>query len=134
MMTTNRPTRRTTSGWVIFSAVTIFISALSNLIWGLTLLLKSDWIVIAPQAILRFDLTTAGAIFLLFGIFQGCVGGGILSGELWARLLGILGASLNVVASMAFMSIYPAWAWLIIIFDGLVIYGLTVHGDEVADL
>jgi hypothetical protein len=132
-MTTNRATRRTTSGWVIFSAVTIFISALSNLIWGLTLLLKSDWIVIAPEAILRFDLTTAGAIFLLFGIFQGLVGGGILTGELWARLLGILGASLNVVASMAFMSIYPAWAWLIIIIDGLVIYGLTVHGDEVSD-
>ncbi len=132
-MTTNRPTRSTTSGWVIFSAVAIFISAVSNLIWGFTLLLKGDWIVIAPEAILRFDLTTAGAILLLFGIFQGFVGGGILTGELWARLLGILGASLNVVASMTFMSIYPAWAWLVIIVDGLVIYGLTVHGDEVAE-
>ena len=35
---------------------------------------------------------------------------------------------------MAFLSIYPAWSWLIIIINGLIIYGLTVHGDEVADL
>ncbi|MDH4076790.1 MAG: hypothetical protein OEW29_12700 [Acidimicrobiia bacterium] len=116
----------------MFSAVSVFVSSMSNLIWGLTLLLQGDWIVLTPEAIVRFNMTTAGVIFLLFALFQGCVGGGILTGALWARVLGVLGASLNLLANMAFMSLYPAWAWLLIIIDGLVIFGLTVHGDEVS--
>ncbi len=133
-MTANQPNRRSPGGWVVFAAVTVVVSGLSNLVWGLTLLLKGDWIVLTPASILRFDTTTAGVIFILFAIFQFLVGGGILSGELWARFLGILGASMNVVAAMTFMSIYPSWAWLVIIIDGLVIYALTVHGDGVAEL
>ena len=59
---------------------------------------------------------------------------GIFNGDLWARILGIIGASLNVLAQMAFLSIYPAWSFLIILIDALVIYALAVHGDEVAEL
>lgn len=125
--------RQTTSGWVVFAAVTLFISSVANLIWALTLLLNSDWVVFTPEAIIRFDLTTAGVIFLLFAIFQGCIGAAVLTGQLWARVLGILGASLGLFANMAYMSLYPAWAWLLVLINGLVIYGLTVHGDEVAE-
>jgi hypothetical protein len=133
-MTSPRPLRATTSGWVVFAAVTVFVSSLTNFMWALTLLLNSDWVVITPEAILRFNLRTAGIIYLLFGILQVCVAGAILTGQLWARLLGILGASLNLMANMAFMSLYPAWAWLGVLVNGLVVYGLTVHGDEVAEL
>lgn len=132
-MSNQYPARRTTSGWVVFAAVTLFISSVANLIWALALLLNSDWVVFSPEAIIRFDLTTVGVIFLMFAIYQGCVGAAILSGQLWARILGILGASLNLIANMAFMSLYPAWGWLGVLVNGLVIYGLTVHGDEVAE-
>jgi hypothetical protein len=59
---------------------------------------------------------------------------GIFHGELWARVLGIIGASLGIIAQMSFMSVYSQWAWLIIFIDALIIYGLAVHGDEVAEL
>jgi hypothetical protein len=57
---------------------------------------------------------------------------GIFNGDLWARVLGIIAASLNIIAQMAFMSVYPEWSWLLIIVNALIIYGLAVHGDEVA--
>ncbi len=123
-----------TSGWVVFSGVITLLAAASNLLFSINLLTNSDWIVINEAAIVRFDLTTAGVIFLIFAIFQGFVAFGIFNGDLWARILGITGAFLNVLAQMSFMSVYPQWSWLIIIVDGLVIYGLAVHGDEVAEL
>ena len=132
-MSNQYPARRVTSGWVLFAAVTLFVVAVANFIWGLTMLLNPDWVAFTPEAVIRFDLRTAGVILILFALFQGAVGFGILTGELWARILGILGASLNLIANMAFMSVYPAWAWFIVLIDGLVIYGLTVHGDEVAE-
>ncbi len=124
--------RLTTSGWVVFAGTMTVIAGLANLIFALTLLLKDDWIVITPEALIRFDLTTVGVIYLVFAAFQLFVAMGIFHGDLWARVLGMTGAAMNVLAQMSFMSVYPAWSWLIIIIDGLIIYGLAVHGDEVA--
>ena len=123
-----------TSGWVVFAGVVTFLAAIANLLYGITLLAKDDWVVITPSALIQFDLTTVGVIYLIFAALGFFVGMGIFHGDLWARILGIVGATLNIVAQMAFLSVYPAWSWLVIIVDTLVIYGLTVHGDEVAEL
>jgi hypothetical protein len=123
-----------TSGWLVFSGVVITLAATANLLYAITLLAKDDWVVITREALIRFDLTTVGIIYLIFAAFQFFVAMGVFNGDLWARILGIIGASLNVIAQMSFMSIYPAWSWLLIVIDGLIIYGLAVHGDEVAEL
>ena len=122
-----------TSGWVVFAGVAIMIAAAANLIYAITLLVKDDWVVITPEALIRFDTTTMGIILLAFAVFQFFVAMGVFTGALWARILGIIGASLNAVAQFSFMSVYPAWSWFILIVDGLIIYGLAVHGDEVAE-
>ena len=123
---------RRTSGWVIFAGVIIAISAVSNIIYGLTMLINDEWVVLAPRAIVTFDLTTAGWITLGLGVLQFVVALGVFNGDLWARVLGIIGASLVIISQFAFMSVYPGWAWFGIIVNGLIIYGLAVHGDEVA--
>ena len=125
---------RRTGGWVVFSGVAITIAAAANLLYGVTLLVNDDWIVITPEAIIRFDLTTMGIILVIFAALQFFIAMGVYNGDLWARVLGIIGASLNVLAQMSFMSVYPSWAWFIIAIDALIIYGLSVHGDEVAEL
>lgn len=128
------PDVTSTSGWVVFAGTITAIAAAANLIYGLTLLVKDDWVALTPEAIVSFNTTTAGWIFVIFGAVQVLVAMGIFNGDLWARILGIMGASLNILAQMAFLSIYPAWGFLVIIIDALVIYGLAVHGDEVAEL
>jgi hypothetical protein len=123
-----------TSGWVLFSGTAMALAASANLIFAITVLLNSDWIVLTSEALIRFDLTTVGVIYLIFAAFQFFVAMGIFQGVMWARILGITVAWLSLLSQMAFMSLYPAWAWLVIIIDGLIIWGLTVHGDEVAEL
>ena len=131
------PTQRPTSGWVIFAGSMVAITALANLIYGMVLLVNDEWIVLAPRAAVTFDLTTVGVIYLLFTSLKIFVAIGIFNGHLWARILGIISAALNLLAHFAFMSIYsvyPVWSWLVIILNGLIIYGLAIHGDEVAEL
>lgn len=134
MSTTDYRGTTKTSGWVVFAGVVTAIAAALNLIYGITLLVHDEWIVLSPEAIVRFDLTTVGVFYLIFAAFQLFVAMGIFDGALWARILGIIGASLNLLAQMAFLSIYPQWSWLVIIADAAIIYGLAVHGDEVAEL
>ena len=128
------PTQRSTSGWVIFSGSMVAIAALANLIYGIVLLVNDEWVVLAPGAVVTFDLTTVGATYLFFAALQIFVAMGVFNGDLWARVLGIIAAALNLLAQFAFMSVYPAWSWIVIILNGLIIYGLAVHGDEVAEL
>lgn len=123
-----------TSGWVVFAGSLLCIAAVANLIYGIVLLINDEWVVLAPAAVVTFDLTTVGVLYLIFAALQFFVAMGVFHGDLWARILGIIIASFNLLAQFAFMSIYPAWSWVVIIVNGLVIYGLAVHGDEVAEL
>ena len=123
-----------TSGWVVFSGLVVALAASANLIYGITILAKKDWVVLTPEQLIRFDLTTVGVVYLVFAALGLFIAMGIFHGDLWARILGMIGASLNILAQMAFMSLYPAWSWFIIAIDALVIYGLAVHGDQGAEL
>ena len=133
MTTDFSPATSKTSGWVVFAGLITAVAALANLVFGLSLLINDDWVVLTSDELLIFDFTTAGVIFLMFAAFQFFVALGIFHGELWARVLGIIGASIGIITQMSFMSIYPQWAWLIIGIDTLVIYALAVHGDDVGE-
>jgi hypothetical protein len=121
-----------TSGWVIFAGIIAAMASVLNVVYGLTMLFNNEWVVLAPRAVISFDLTTAGAATLFLGILQLMVALGIFNGDLWARVVGMVAAGLNILVQMGFMSIYPQWSWLLIAVNGLLIYALAVHGDEVA--
>jgi hypothetical protein len=127
------PTQRPTSGWVIYAGSMIVIASIANLIYGIVLLVNDDWVALTPGAVVTFDLTTVGVAYLILAALQIFVAMGLFHGDLWARVLGIIVAALSVLAQFAFMSVYPAWSWMVIIVNGLIIYGLAVHGDEVAE-
>jgi hypothetical protein len=127
------PTQRPTSGWVIYAGSMIVIASIANLIYGIVLLVNDDWVALTPGAVVTFDLTTVGVACLILAALQIFVAMGVFHGDLWARVLGIIVAALSVLAQFAFMSVYPAWSWMVIIVNGLIIYGLAVHGDEVAE-
>lgn len=132
MTTQDNPDTDRTSGWVIFAGVIASMGALLNLVYGFTMLFNDEWVVLAPRAVISFDLTTAGAATLFLGVLGLMVALGIFNGDLWARVVGIVAAGLNILVQMGFMSIYPQWSWLLIGVNALLIYGLAVHGDEVA--
>jgi hypothetical protein len=56
---------------------------------------------------------------------------GILSAQTWARIVGIIIATVAAVLNLLSLSIYPIWGLIILVLQILVIYALAVHGDEV---
>jgi hypothetical protein len=128
-VTTSR-TPAVTSGWVVFAATLATVAGMFNLIYGVVLLFNSEWVALTRQGILVFDLTAWGWILLALGVIQLFISYGIAEGRAWARVVGVLWASVIAVGQMAFLNVYPLWSILIIAISILVIYGLTVHGDE----
>lgn len=130
-MTTDERSMVMTSGWVMFAATLATVAALFNLIYGLVLLIKDEWVVLSAEEILVFDLTAWGWMLLVLAAVQLFVAYGIANGSIWARIAGVIWASVIALGQMAFLSVYPLWSLVIIALCVLVIYGLTVHGDEV---
>lgn len=124
--------RTETSGWVIFAATLFAIVGVFNFIQGIVFLVEDTWTVLAPDAILVFDLTTWGWILLILGVVEMVVAWGILSAQTWAQIVGIILATVAAVLNLLSISIYPIWGLIVLALQVLVIYALAVHGDEVA--
>jgi hypothetical protein len=117
-------------GWIWFAAVMMMIGGALQAIHGLVAVVNDDWVVWGNRGNLYLDLSEWGWIHLIVGIIVFLSGLGVLSGNVLARFVGVVLASLSLVANFLYLPAFPLWAIVVIAIDVLVIYALTVHGGE----
>ena len=119
-------------GWVYFAGFMMIVLGVFQAIAGLTALLNDQFYIKLQSHLLVLDYTKWGWIHLLFGVILIVAGSNLFQGRGWARILGVILVTLNLVAQFAFVSAYPVWSIIMMIVDVLIIYALTVHGGEAA--
>lgn len=121
-------------GWISFGAVIVILIGIAHGIAGLTALFNDDYYLVTKrELIVNVDYTAWGWIHLLFGVFAILVGLGMLKRQLWARAVGVVFAGLSIILNLGFLNAHPVWSAMVIIFDVLLIWALTVHGHELDD-
>lgn len=127
------PRGEATSGWAIgfisFAAIMMILTGVFQALAGLVAIFENEFYVVTANYLFRFDATTWGWIHLLLGVVILAAGLGVLSGQTWARVVGITLAILSAMANFLFIPYYPFWSLLIIALDVLVIWALAGHGD-----
>lgn len=121
------------SGWRTFAGVVFCLLGAFNVIAGLAALFKDEMFVAGDDELLVADYTAWGWFLLVLGALQLAVGAGIFRGRGWARLFGILLASLSGVLHFAFLVAFPAFGLATIALSVLVIYGLIVPDETSPD-
>jgi hypothetical protein len=120
------------TGWIAFAAVLMMLLGIIHVIEGLVALLKDEFYVVGPRGLaVNVDYTTWGWTHLIGGVIVFIAGIGVLGGQIWARIVGVLLASLSLLASLAFMPAYPFWSLVTITLAVVVIMALTVHGSDI---
>ena len=71
--------------------------------------------------------STWGWVHLLFGILVLLAGFAVLTGQTWARVTGIVLASLSAIVNFVFIPWAPFWAITIIAIDIWIIHALSVY-------
>ena len=117
-------------GWIVFAAVLMILAGTLNAIQGLVAVVNDEWVVWGNRANLYLDLTEWGWVHLVGGILVVLAGFGLLSGNVLARAVAVLLASLAIIANFLYIPAYPIWALTIIAINVFVIYALTAHGGE----
>jgi hypothetical protein len=121
-----------TSGWavgfVLFAAIMLIMSGILQFFAGLVALFDNEFYVATRNYVFQFDATSWGWIHLIGGLIVALAGFGLLAGQTWARVVGIILALLSAIANFAFIPYYPFWALTIITLDIFVIWALAAHG------
>jgi hypothetical protein len=121
-----------TSGWavgfILFAAIMLIMSGIFQFFAGLVALFNDDFFVATRNYVFQFDATSWGWIHLIGGLIVALAGFGLLAGQTWARVAGIILALLSAIANFAFIPYYPFWALTIITLDIFVIWALAAHG------
>jgi hypothetical protein len=99
---------------------------------GLAAIIDDKYFVVTSNYAYEFDTTAWGWIHLIYGVIVIAAGNGIINGATWARLVGIVLASISAIGNFFFIPYQPVWAVLIIALDVLVIAALTAYGPEEA--
>lgn len=121
-------------GWVAFAGFYMVIVGIFEMITGFVALFKNDIFLIGKSATWVFDYSTWGWIHMLMGLIVLLVGLAILAGQTWGRVVGVIMVAVSAIATFAFLPIYPFWALIILVIDGLVLFALIAHGGEMKDL
>src|SRR5207247_10350059 len=66
---------------------------------------------------------------LILGSLLVVTGLSLFTGSLWARIAGIIFASVNALAQLVFIAVFPIWALAVIAIDVVVIYALAVNRE-----
>jgi hypothetical protein len=121
-------------GFTVFAAIMMLMAGAWQAISGLIAIFENEFYVTTRNYIFQADATTWGWIHLVVGLIVAFAGWGLLSGQTWARVVGITVAAISATTNFLFIPYYPFWSILIITLDVFVIWALTAHGREFKEL
>ncbi|MGY1624637.1 hypothetical protein ACI789_20735 [Geodermatophilus sp. SYSU D00965] len=121
------------AAWVVFAGVLLVLVGLFSVMEGVTALVNDDFYVVRPDALLvAVGYSVWGWVHLVLGTVGIVTGAGLVRGSRVARVVAVVWAAVSALVHLAFLPAYPAWSALVIAFLVVVIYAVTVHGQEVA--
>jgi hypothetical protein len=118
------------TGWITFAGVMLIIGGSLGLIFGIVAAVNDTWVVFTNRGDVSLDLSTWGWVHIIVGAIVLLAGFGVFTGNILARIVGVLVAVVSLIANFLWLPVYPIWSIIIITIDVLVIWALTAHGRE----
>ena len=121
-------------GWIAFAGIIMVMLGTFHIIQGLIALFNDEYFLVTRSGLaVTADFTAWGWVHVIAGAVVAAAGICVFMGQVWARMVGVFVAMLSAVLNLGFLAAYPIWSSLMILFDVLVIWALTVHGGELRD-
>ena len=117
-------------GWIFFASVIMIVSGVFSIIWGVVGLVRNEVFVGRHANVINLDYTAWGWINLILGLVVLLAGASLLTGSRWAGVVAIVLAALSAITNLLVLASSPVWSVVVIACDLLVIFAVTVHGDE----
>ncbi|GGX91880.1 DUF7144 family membrane protein [Streptomyces fructofermentans] len=111
-------------GWLVFAAVLMILGGLMALFAGISAIADDDVFATTRNYVFAFDLTAWGWIHLVVGLVVTLAGVALFQGAVWARAVGVVVATLSLIANFLWLPYTPFWAATLIALNAVVIWAL----------
>jgi hypothetical protein len=118
------------AGRVVFAAIVLVIVGTINIIYGIGALDDANYFVNDTRFILD-NLNTLGWVLIILGVIQLTGGFSLMAGNVYGRVIGIIGGSLGAIGAL--LSIgqgNPWWSLAVFFLCIYVVHGIIVVGEE----
>lgn len=106
------------------AAIVLLVTSLLSIVQGVAALSDDEVLTGGADHTYAFDLTAWGWVHLTIGLLSVAVAVGILAGQSWGFVTGLVVAGASMLANFAFLPAYPLWTSIVIGFDVLVVRAL----------
>lgn len=127
-MTPMAAQERTSHGWAVFVAVYLLIAGTLNLIWGIAALENKSYF--TAEGLLWSSLNTWGWVAIIVGALQ-LIGSAFVAARMaFGAVLAVFLAFCGIIFNFLSIGAYPVWSAILLLIDGLVIWGVTIHSEQ----
>ncbi len=118
------------AGRVVFAAIFLLIVGTLNIIYGIGALDDANFYANDTRYILT-NLNTLGWVLIVLGVIQLTGGFSLMAGNVYGRVIGIIGGSLGAIGALLSMgNSHPWWNLALFAICLWVVWGIIVYGEE----
>ena len=118
------------AGRVVFAAIMLLIVGTLNIIYGIGALDDANYFANDTRYILT-NLNTLGWVLIILGVIQLTGGFSLMAGNVYGRVIGIIGGSLGAIGALLSMGNGSPWWNLALFFLCIyIVHGIIVFGAD----
>ena len=122
-------------GWAAFAGTMMIMLGIWWIMAGAVALFGDGGFYVATEEwVFKMNAPTWGWIHVFVGIVTLLSGFGVFVGATWARVIGVIIAVIAGVVAFAWMPWFPVWAIMLIAISVTVVWALTAHGRDIAEV
>lgn len=111
----------------VLGGILMIIAGAYEVIQGIAALAHDKHLIVVPEYVFAFDISAWGWVHLVLGLALAAVGVCLLLAQPWARIAGMVLATVSAIESFFWLPYSPSWAALVIGMDVLVIFVLGAY-------
>jgi hypothetical protein len=111
-------------GLTIMAACFMMVSGLLGFFEGLAMVIRGSFFVALPNYAFSLSAVGWGWVHLAIGAVVFTAGAALFAGQTWARIVGVVVASIAIIANFVALPYYPVWSVVVIALSAFVIWAL----------
>ena len=116
------------SGWAAIGAILMMVVGVFQIISGIFGLANDQWILLGYSGYFLVDVTGLAVWYIVIGVVLLFGGLYVVRGAAWARVVGVIAASLAIISQLFMLPVHPIWSIVL-----LAIYVLALIGFVLMD-
>ena len=111
-------------GFTALAAILMMLSGGANILEGIAAIVRGSFFLTLPNYAYNVSVHSWGWTHLIVGIVVFLAGACLFLDMLWARVTGVILASLSLLLNLVYIPYFPVWSIIVIAIDAFVIWAL----------